>query len=73
MADPFGRLREAKEVSCNLCKAVFPGSDIEAHDATPEHQRRKGSFLIGRAVRKVDPWQCPGPVGMMRGNAALDR
>lgn len=73
MADVLERLAKAKEVACQLCKVVFPGKDIGEHDATPEHQRRKGSFLVGRAVRKVDSWACPGPVGMLRGNAVLDR
>lgn len=74
MADTTERLKTAEVVQCVLCQATFKGSEFDEHDSSPTHQRNKGRFLVRRAVQKVDGgYRCTGPVGLMRGNALLDR
>lgn len=71
--DDLRRLSRAERVSCTLCSADFPGSELLEHDASSEHRRNRGRFLVDRAIRLVDGYEgCPGPCGSMRGSPRLD-
>ena len=72
MAFPEG-LTQSEFVACTVCGVTMTGADVVEHDASQGHQRRKGLFLVGRAVAKVTGWTCPGPCFKPRGNFILDR
>lgn len=55
-------LTKSEFVACTVCGVSMTGAEVAAHDASPGHQRRKGLFLVGRAVAKVTGWTCPGPL-----------
>ena len=61
-AEELARLAKAERVDCTLCRWTGKGSEVADHDANPEHQRRRRSYLIDLAVQKVMGWRCPGRI-----------
>ena len=53
-------------VVCQACRETVLAEDINKHEESEEHRRRRGPFILQAVVNRQMGWQCPGrPFGYM--------